>query len=426
MRRFLGITSCLIVLLISAAGMVFAQKYELVVSDPLTNGTTVGIRGGGEFVSGGGWKINAYSDYIQYNVQTITYGKLEFDVKGLASQDANYKDGDGEICVMYDGSFGDSDKYKNDSDANPYKVYIRKYGTQCARYNHDDGMKFAAALGDIQHGPSQYTARLPWDANHTYHFLVTWKPGAQFDFYLDGALLVTLSQPGTYSPTLHRIKIGTSPRAIGIVGATYSNVKIYKETTTTDKQPPSVPTDVHLGDVSPASIRVIWTASTDNVGVAGYKIYRNGRHANTSTTTFFVDTGLSPSTTYSYTVSAYDSAGNNSAQSSPPPATATTLADTQPPTVPTKVQAVAQSYDKTLVTWTASTDNVGVTGYKIFRNSSLVGTTATKSYTDSGLTPNLTYSYTVSAYDAAGNNSAQSSPPTTATTMQAMDIATEK
>ena len=239
MNRFLGTTFCLIVLLISIAGMAVAEAYGLVVNDPLTGGTTVGIRSGGAFVSGG-WKMNAQSDYIQYNVQTITYGKLEFDVRGLASQDPNYKDGDGELWVMYDGSFGNSDKNQGDFDANPYKAHMRKYGTQCARWNHDDAMKSAMALGDIQHGKSLYTARLPWDVNHTYHFLVTWKLGAQFDFYLDGSLLVTLSQPGTYSPTLHRIRIGSSPRACGIVGATYSNVKIYKETTMTDTQPPGV------------------------------------------------------------------------------------------------------------------------------------------------------------------------------------------
>jgi len=101
-------------------------------------------------------------------------------------------------------------------------------------------------------------------------------------------------------------------------------------------------------------------------------------------------------------------------------------ADTQAPSIPTNVTATAQTPKMVKVTWTASTDNVGVTGYKVHRNGSQIGTCATTSYTDTGRTPSTTYSYTVSAYDAASNNSAQSSPPATATTMQAMDIAAAK
>ena len=85
------------------------------------------------------------------------------------------------------------------------------------------------------------------------------------------------------------------------------------------------------------------------------------------------------------------------------------VADTVPPTVPTNLTATAISSTQINLTWTASTDNVGVTGYQIFRNGVQVGTSATNSYSDSGLTASTTYTYTVSAYDAAGNVSAQSS-----------------
>ena len=100
--------------------------------------------------------------------------------------------------------------------------------------------------------------------------------------------------------------------------------------------------------------------------------------------------------------------------------------DTQAPSVPTNVTATAQSQTSILVGWTASTDNVGVTGYKVFRNGGQVGTSATTSYTDTGLSQSTTYSYTVSAYDAAGNNSAQSSPAATAKTMAAISISSAK
>ncbi|MNQ86089.1 Beta/alpha-amylase precursor [compost metagenome] len=60
------------------------------------------------------------------------------------------------------------------------------------------------------------------------------------------------------------------------------------------------------------------------------------------------------------------------------------------------------------LSWSASTDTVGVTGYEIWRNGVKVATTASTSYTNTGLTANTAYSYTVKAYDAAGNLSAES------------------
>jgi len=310
----------------------------------------------------------------------------------------------------------------------------------------------------------------------------------------------------------------------------------------------------------------MWSASTDNVGVAGYKIYRNGSLtpvATVTTGTSYSDTGLNVSTPYSYQVSAYDAAGNESAKSTPP-VPATTLAsgtaityisdmqwvgtpvngwgpvekdmsngeqaagdghtisllgvkyvkgigchaksvitynlggnysefvsdigiddetggygsvifqvwgdtnklydsgimgaasptqhinvsvagvttlqlivlvgntsdddhadwagaylvngstptpDTTPPTVPGSLTATAVSSSEIDLTWAASTDNVGVAGYKIYRNGSLTPvalvTTGT-SYADKGLAASTPYTYQVSAYDAAGNESAKS------------------
>jgi len=187
-----------------------------------------------------------------------------------------------------------------------------------------------------------------------------------------------------------------------------------------DAQAPSVPTNVSATAQTQTTVQVTWTVSTDNCALTGYKIFRNTSQVGTSATTSYTDTGLTANTTYSYTVCAYDAASNNSAQSSPP-ATARTSDETAP-SVPAGVSATTQTPGQVKVTWTASTDNVGVTGYKIYRNASQVGTSATTSYTDTGLTPGTTYSYAVSAYDAADNNSAQSSPPVTVATMTAIDI----
>ena len=81
--------------------------------------------------------------------------------------------------------------------------------------------------------------------------------------------------------------------------------------------------------------------------------------------------------------------------------------DTTPPSIPTNLVATAVSSSQINITWTASTDNVAVTGYKIFRRGTQVATSATNSFSDigGGLNPSTSYSYTVSAFDAAGWNS---------------------
>jgi len=186
--------------------------------------------------------------------------------------------------------------------------------------------------------------------------------------------------------------------------------------TTLDTTPPSVPTGLTATPVSINKINLSWTASTDpDSPVAGYRIYRNGTQVGTATGTSYSDTGLAANTIYSYTVSAYDPAGNVSAHSSVVSA-ATLAPDTTPPSVPTGLTATPVSTSQINLSWTASTDpDSPVAGYKIYRNSIQAGQATTPLYRDSGLSPSTSYSYTVSAYDSAGNESGQSSA-TSATT----------
>jgi hypothetical protein len=97
-----------------------------------------------------------------------------------------------------------------------------------------------------------------------------------------------------------------------------------------DTQPPTVPTNLAATAVSTSQITLAWTASTDNVGVAGYNVFRDGGTTPIATVigTFFADTGLAPTTTHTYTVVAFDAAGNQS-----PPSNAAS-ATTQPPPAP--------------------------------------------------------------------------------------------
>lgn len=81
--------------------------------------------------------------------------------------------------------------------------------------------------------------------------------------------------------------------------------------------------------------------------------------------------------------------------------------DTTPPTAPT-LAASGTTSTSTNLSWSGATDNVAVTGYDVYQGASLVGSTTSTSYTVTSLTPSTTYSFTVKAKDAAGNNSVSS------------------
>lgn len=184
-----------------------------------------------------------------------------------------------------------------------------------------------------------------------------------------------------------------------------------------DTTPPSMPAGVTASAIDSNTVSVAWTASTDNVGVLGYYVYRNGVQVGAVTTgTGFTDNTAAPSTTYSYTVKAYDGAANVSAASTAAGVTTPAKVDTQAPTVPTALVASGITASAATVSWTASTDNVGVSSYLVYRNATLVGTTSALSYNDSGLSASTTYSYTVKAQDAAGNISAASTALNVTTT----------
>ncbi|WP_254450342.1 GH32 C-terminal domain-containing protein [Cohnella herbarum] len=332
----------------------------------------------------------------------------------------------------------------------------------------------------------------------------------------------------------------------------------------TDTSAPTAPANLQSPTKSSNSVTLSWSASTDNVGVTGYSIFRDGTQVGSSTATSYTDTGLSASTVYTYTVKATDAAGNLSAVSNSVAvttnasssvgitnhdfesgnltgwtvvsgnafsaadvttdvnwgwggpfnqngsyhlwgfkdggdsqvgvlksetftlggngaidfligggndinnlyvalvrasdgvelmkatgsnneaysrvtwnaaayigtasyikivdnstggfghinvddvnvSTGTTNPDTSAPTAPANLQSPAKSSNSVTLSWSASTDNVGVTGYSIFRDGTQVGNSTATSYTDTGLSASTAYTYTVKATDAAGNLSA--------------------
>jgi acid phosphatase type 7 len=175
-----------------------------------------------------------------------------------------------------------------------------------------------------------------------------------------------------------------------------------------DTSPPAAPTNLAATPISPSEVDLNWTPSTDNVGVAGYRVYRNGAQLGNSATAAFADKGVQPATSYSYYAVAYDAAGNVSTASNTAAATTPAAADTTPPSAPSGLVATASSPTEVDLSWTASTDNVGVAGYRVFRNGALVGSPTTASYADTGVQPATSYSYYTIANDAAGNASTAS------------------
>jgi chitodextrinase/O-glycosyl hydrolase len=176
-------------------------------------------------------------------------------------------------------------------------------------------------------------------------------------------------------------------------------------TTALDTQAPTVPTDLASSLLTQTGFTLTWAVSTDNVGVTGYQVFRNGTSIGTPSGTSFNVTGLTAATTHSLTVRARDAAGNFSVQSA---ALSVTTPDTQAPSVPNGLSSSAITQTGFILNWTASTDNVGVTGYEVFRNGTSIGIPTATTFTVTALTAGTPYAMTVSARDAAGNFSGQS------------------
>jgi chitodextrinase len=167
-----------------------------------------------------------------------------------------------------------------------------------------------------------------------------------------------------------------------------------------------------------ASVALSWTGST---GATSYSVFRGSKNdgevmttpVGTVTGTTFTDTGLHNGTTYFYFVIANNAVGIS--PTSNEISVAAGAADTVAPSAPTNLAATGTTGTSTTLTWTASTDNVGVTGYDVLRNGATVATATGTSYVASGLSPSSTYTFQLKARDAAGNLSAGSNTITVTT-----------
>ncbi|MHB9145025.1 MAG: S8 family serine peptidase [Symbiobacteriia bacterium] len=191
-----------------------------------------------------------------------------------------------------------------------------------------------------------------------------------------------------------------------------------------DRTRPGAPVDLAAKAPDQTHILLTWSAPSDT-DVTLYRISRGGAQVGevpVGGSLRFQDSGLQPDHEYPYEVIAVDAASNVSEPAAITARTGTEP-DREPPSTPLNLRAVAAPQGVVSLEWDAAGDNVEVAGYHILRavgDGSAAAIGMVKSgdpltYTDTGLAASTTYTYTVTAFDAAGNES-QASNPATATT----------
>ncbi|MDB1684940.1 fibronectin type III domain-containing protein [Enterococcus durans] len=172
-----------------------------------------------------------------------------------------------------------------------------------------------------------------------------------------------------------------------------------------DLESPSIPQNLLVESVTSDTVSLSWGASTDNIGVAGYRVYRDKQLVQEVQGEQYTDTGLTEDTEYTYEVRAFDIAGNQSEASNEVFARTSVSVDDEAPTIPLNLKVENVTTDTVSLSWGASTDNIGVAGYRVYRDKQLVQEVQGEQYTDTGLTEDTEYTYEVRAFDAAGNQS---------------------
>jgi fibronectin type 3 domain-containing protein len=281
------------------------------------------------------------------------------------------------------------------------------------------------------------TAVLPVN---TWTHLATTFDGTAVRLFVNGVQVASLAQTVPLATTTATLQIGADAYTGENFAGLVDEVRVYNRALSAaeiqtdmgvavgappppvlDTVAPSAPGTLTATASGSTQINLAWGAATDNVGVTGYRVERCAgtgcstfAQIATPTGTSFADTGLTAGTSYSYRVRATDAAGNLGSYSNVASAT-TTTPDTTPPSAPAALSATAASATQINLSWTAATDNVGVTGYRVescqgsgCTTFTQIGTPTGTTFSNTGLTASTSYSYRVRAVDAAGNLGAYS------------------
>ncbi len=315
----------------------------------------------------------------------------------------------------------------------------RPGGLAYALYSGTDTGRPSAEVRTTTTAETRGTASLP---TGTWSHLAATYDGTTLRLYVNGTQVSSRALSGSIGVTSGALRIGGNLIWGEYFKGLIDEVRIYRRALTagelqadmnspiaaSDTQPPSAPGNV-VATVSGTDVQLAWAASTDNVGVTGYRVYRSATAGFTPGTatlvatlgagpTTFGDANLPAGTSY-YRIIAVDAAGNASAPSSE--AAATIVVD-QPPTAPGNLTATVVNGDEVHLAWDASTDVGGaIDQYYVYRSTTpnftlpsvccglaTLPRTAT-SYVDDVNEPGAaTYYYKVTARDEANQASAPS------------------
>jgi hypothetical protein len=282
------------------------------------------------------------------------------------------------------------------------------------------GPKSSTALSTVTPGDGQTVS-----GTVTWEIAATGQTPRHVSFSVDGAVVETVeSEP--FSVDLDTTGLSNGPHTLAAESegskqqrdATQISVTVANPSTapapapapTPDAQPPSLPTGFVATATTATSISTTWAAATDDVGVAGYRLWLGGAPAGDVTGTSFTFSGLSCGTTEALEVAAYDAAGNVSAHASLRAATVACAAggDASPPTVPRGFTQTSTTTGSIRVAWVSSTDDTAVSGYDVFVDGAhaarvAAGGTTTTAVALTGLACGTAHRLTVDAFDVAGN-----------------------
>ncbi|WP_405095051.1 glycoside hydrolase family 9 protein [Micromonospora sp. NBC_01412] len=256
-------------------------------------------------------------------------------------------------------------------------------------------------------------------------------PAGQSQHRMEVQFKVGVPEGGTWDPTndpSYQVTAGPNRKVPLYAGTT----RVWGEeptSTPTDTTPPTAPGTPVASALTPTGVTLTWPASTDTggSGLAGYEITQEtvGSDAlvlHRSGTNSLTVSSLAPARNYRFWVNARDGAGNRST-SSPTIAVATPAGggpDTTPPTAPGAPTASAVGPNGLTLTWGPSTDDVGVTGYRVYKKTwpvdTALATVTGTTYAVTGLTAGTAHGFYVVALDAAGNPSTPSPTVTVTTT----------
>jgi chitodextrinase len=252
----------------------------------------------------------------------------------------------------------------------------------------------------VASGTTQTTTNLSW-SGATDNVAVT-----GYDVYKDGVLLgstasTTYAVSGLTASTTYAFTVKAKDAA-GNASVASNSVSVTTLAPVPDTTSPTAPT-LSASGTTLTTTNLSWTGATDNVGVTGYNVYQGTTLLGSTTTAItYAVTGLTASTAYTFTVKAKDASGNISLASNAVSVT-TLTPDTTAPTAPT-LSASGTTATTTNLSWSGATDNVAVTGYDVYKGTTLLGSTTTATtYAVTGLIASTAYTFTVKAKDAAAN-----------------------